>query len=249
MSSKRSTMIGNFASACSFGPLWVSPSLRQTVAETPSSVFLAPQPPPSGPKLPMKNSDVFGLKPWKLGATRSAWWPAMTRSRDRRLQRLEDGVDDGHREAHPQPHRRRPRRADDAARRDDDLEAAERAVVDRIVGRRGDALVGDLGAAIAGGDRGVVEAAHLLRHVGQVDGHLLALDRDLDLDRDALADVDAVVVEPRLRLVDAVRDGLGAGAGRGLGAVHDLGDRIRHRLRGRSGRAVRGSAARRSSPR
>ena len=72
MSSKRSTRIGNFASACSFGPLWVSPSLRQTVADTPSSVFFAPQPPPSGPKVPMKNSDVFGLKPWKLGATRSA---------------------------------------------------------------------------------------------------------------------------------------------------------------------------------
>ena len=72
MSSKRSTMIGNFASACSFGPLWVSPSLRQTVADTPSSVFFAPQPPPSGPKVPMKNSEVFGLKPWKLGATRSA---------------------------------------------------------------------------------------------------------------------------------------------------------------------------------
>ena len=80
MSSKRSTMIGNFASACSFGPLWVSPSLRQTVADTPSSVFLAPQPPPSGPKVPMNSSEVFGLKPWKLGATRSAWWPAMTRS-------------------------------------------------------------------------------------------------------------------------------------------------------------------------
>ena len=129
---------------------------------------------------------------------------------------------------HPPAHRRRPRRADDAARRDDDLEAAERAVVDRIVGRRGDALVGDLGAGVAGGDGGVVEAAHLLRHVGQVDGHLVALDGDLDLDRDALADLDAVVVERGLRLVDAVGNGLGARPRGGFGAVHDLGDRGHH---------------------
>jgi len=49
--------------ACSFGLLWVSPSLMQTVPETPSSLRLAPQPPPSGPKLPMKNSDVLLLMP------------------------------------------------------------------------------------------------------------------------------------------------------------------------------------------
>ena len=55
-------MIGNFASACSFGPLWVSPSFRQTVADTPSSVFLAPQPPPSGPKVPMKNSERLRIE-------------------------------------------------------------------------------------------------------------------------------------------------------------------------------------------
>src|SRR5262245_65210764 len=54
---------GNLNSACSFGLLWVSPSLMQTVPETPSSVILAPHPPPSGPKLPMKNSEVRLLMP------------------------------------------------------------------------------------------------------------------------------------------------------------------------------------------
>src|SRR4029453_16274272 len=75
----RSTTMGNLNSACSFGLLWVSPSLMQTVPETPSSVILAPQPPPSGPKLPMKNSDVLLLMPWNDDASRSAWWPAITR--------------------------------------------------------------------------------------------------------------------------------------------------------------------------
>ena len=96
--------------------------------------------------------------------------------RDRRRQRLEDRVHDGHRIGHPPAHRRRPHRADDAAGRHDGLEAAERAVVDRIVGRRGQALVGDLRAGVAGGDAGIVEAAHLLRHLAEVDRHLVALD-------------------------------------------------------------------------
>src|SRR5260370_23287804 len=52
----------------------------QTVAETPSSLILAPQPPRSGPKLPMKNSEVRSLMPWNEDARRSAWWPAITRS-------------------------------------------------------------------------------------------------------------------------------------------------------------------------
>ena len=64
--------------------------------------------------------------------------------RDRLRQRLEDGVDDGHRVGHPVAHRRRARRAHDAAGRHDHFEAAERAVVDRIVARRGQAFVGDL---------------------------------------------------------------------------------------------------------
>src|ERR1700730_11148578 len=51
----------------------------QTVADTPSSLRLAPQPPPSGPKLAMKNSAPFGLMPWQAATRRSAWWPAITR--------------------------------------------------------------------------------------------------------------------------------------------------------------------------
>jgi hypothetical protein len=59
--------------------LWVSPSLIETVPPTPSSLRLAPQPPPSGPKFAIKNSEVFGLTPCRCDSTRSAWWPAMTR--------------------------------------------------------------------------------------------------------------------------------------------------------------------------
>ena len=64
--------MGNLNSACSFKPLWVSPSLMQTVPETPSSLRLAPWPPPSGPGLPMKNSEVLLLMPWNEDARRSA---------------------------------------------------------------------------------------------------------------------------------------------------------------------------------
>ena len=150
--------------------------------------------------------------------------------RDRRRQRLEHRVDDRHRIGHPPAHRRRARGAHDAAGRHDHLEAAERAVVDRIVGRRGQALVGDLRAGVAGGDAGIVEAAHLLRHVGEVDRHLVALHHDAHLDRHRLADLDAVVVHVGLRLVDAVRDGARARARHRLGVVHDGRDRAEHRV-------------------
>src|SRR5665213_653239 len=71
MSLQHSTTSGNFDSVCSFGLLWVSPSLMQTVAETPSSLCLAPQPPPSGPIPAMKNCRVLASMPWKLAITRS----------------------------------------------------------------------------------------------------------------------------------------------------------------------------------
>ena len=71
---------------------------------------------------------------------------------DRRRQRLEHRVHDGHREGHPAPHRRRALGADDPPGRNDRLKRAEAAVVDRVVGRRCDALEGDLGAGIGGGD-------------------------------------------------------------------------------------------------
>ena len=54
-------MTGYLASNCSFGLLCVSPSLMQTVADTPSSPRLAPQPPPSGPKLVMNSLPVSAV--------------------------------------------------------------------------------------------------------------------------------------------------------------------------------------------
>src|ERR1700732_3552352 len=146
--------MGNLNSACSFGLLCVSPSLMQTVAETPSSRILAPQPPPSGPKLPMK---------------------------------------------HPPG-------------RHNGLEAAERSVIDGIVPGRGDALVGDLGTGMPRGDPGVVEAAHLLGDLAEIDGHLVALHGDTDPDRHRLAELDAVVVHVGFGFVDAVGNGARAPA-------------------------------------
>ena len=55
--------------------------------------------------------------------------------------------------------------------------------------------------------------------VGRVLQREARVDRHLDLDRDAFADVDAVVVEPGLGFVNPVRDGLGASAGGRLGTV------------------------------
>ena len=83
----------------------------------------------------------------------------------------------------------------------------EAAVVDGIVGRRRQALVGDLRAGDAGRQAGIVEAAHLLADVRQVDRHLVAALLDAHLDRDALADVDAVVVHEGFGFVDAIGDG------------------------------------------
>ena len=220
----------------------------QTVAETPSSLRLAPQPPPSGPKLARKNSEVLVLMPCSRRDHQIGVMAGDDAIRNHRRQRLEHRVDDGHRIGHPPAHRRRPHRADDAAGRHDGLEAAERAVVDRIIGRRGQALVGHLRAGVAGGDAGIVEAAHLARDVGEIDRHLVALDDDAHLDRHLLADVDAVVVHVGLRLIDAVRDRARARARHRLGMIHDGLDGAQHLRRGRSGRPVRGSAARRSSP-
>ncbi|MCY1535774.1 hypothetical protein D9M68_711940 [compost metagenome] len=53
--------------------------MMQTVTDTPSSVLLAPQPPPSGPMPTMNRRPSSGLMPWMLGNTRSAWWPAIER--------------------------------------------------------------------------------------------------------------------------------------------------------------------------
>src|SRR5262249_12139974 len=48
-SASRSTSSGYFASTCSEGPLWVSPSFMALVALQPSLLCLAPQPPPINP--------------------------------------------------------------------------------------------------------------------------------------------------------------------------------------------------------
>ena len=221
----------------------------QTVPETPSSVVLgAPAAAERAEAADEELATSAVLMPWNDDGQQIGVVAGDDAVRDRRRQRLEDRVDDGHRIGHPPAHRRRPHRADHAAGRHDGLEAAERAVVDRIVGRRGEALVGDLRAGVAGGDAGIVEAAHLLRDLGQVDRHLVALDDDAHADRHRLADVDAVVVHVGFGLVDAVRDGARARARHRLGVVHDRGDRTEHRRRGRSGRSAAGSAARRSSP-
>jgi hypothetical protein len=53
---------------------------------------------------------------------------------------------------------------------------------------------------MAGGDAGIVEAAHLPGHLGEIDGHAVALHGDAPrLGR--LADRDAVVVHEGFRLV------------------------------------------------
>ena len=84
---------------------------------------------------------------------------------------------------------------------------------------------------MAGGDAGIVEAAHLLRHVGQVDGHLVAFDLNADLDGNRRADIHAVIVHEGLRFIDAVGNGERARARRRFGLVHDGGNGVQHRLR------------------
>ncbi len=81
---------------------------------------------------------------------------------------------------------------------------------------------------MAGGDAGIVEAPHLLRDFRQIDRHLVVLDDDLDLDRHALADIDAVIVHVGLGLVGPVGDGARAGARRDLAMIHDRGDGGEH---------------------
>ena len=149
---------------------------------------------------------------------------------DRRCERSEDGVDHRHRYRHPQTKRCGADRAHDPARRVDHLQRAEAPVVDRVVGRRGQALIRDLGGAVACGRTGVVETAHLLRDVRQVDGHPVAGHRRLHPDRDALADVDPVIVHVGLCLVDAIGDGARAFAGRPFGFEHDCVHRRQHLL-------------------
>ena len=134
------------------------------------------------------------------------------RIRNRIDQRLEHRIDDRHRKGHPPAHRCGPRRRHHAARRHDGLQIPERAVIDRVIGRRGQAFERHLRAGMARGDAGIVEAAHLFRDVGQIDGHLVAFDLDADLDRNGRADTHAIIVHEGLRFVDSVGNGARAGA-------------------------------------
>ena len=96
------------------------------------------------------------------------------------------------------------------------------------VERRGQALERHLAARAARRDAGIVEALHLRRHLGEIDRHAVARDRDLDADRHALADVDAVVVHEGFRLIDAVRHLAHPRARQRLALVHDRFDAAEH---------------------
>ena len=136
-------------------------------------------------------------------------------------QRPDDGVDHGRHDRAPARHRRGEARHHDVAFRDDDLEGAERAFVDRIE-RPGQRLVGDARARI--GPR--VDAGLALgRAAGQVDDHVAGFDRDLDVDRDLFALEHAVVVDRGRRLVDAIGKLRHHVAALPLGLVENLVDR------------------------
>src|SRR5436189_95522 len=83
-------------------------------------------------------------------------------------------------------------RAHHRSEREDDFQRTKAALVDRVVGRRGEALVGDLCARVARGGTGVEEAAYLRADLREIDGHLVALLHDAHLDRHAPAELHAV---------------------------------------------------------
>ena len=150
--------------------------------------------------------------------------------RNGRGQRLEDGVDHRHGEGHPHAHGVGPLGADDGAHGHDHLQRPEAAVIDRVVGGRGQAFVGHLRAGNAGGEARVVETLDLAAHVGEVDLHLVALDGHLHADRDALAHLQAVVVHEGLGLVHTVGNRQGVLPRQDLRGVHDLADGGLHRV-------------------
>src|SRR6516165_1624836 len=115
-------------------------------------------------------------------------------------ERRDDGVDHQRHDDAPARHRRGKARHHDAAFRDDDLERAERALVDRIE-RAGERLVGDVRA----GERARIQpGTTLLGAAGQVDRHCAFVDYHLGVDRYGLARGNAVLVELSFSLVDAI---------------------------------------------
>ena len=132
-----------------------------------------------------------------------------------------DRVDHGRLNGAPARHRRRKAGHHDVAFRDDDLESAERALVDRVE-RTGERLVGDARARI--GAR-IDRSLALGRAAGQIDRHVAALNRDLDPDRHFLVADQAIVVDRSLGLVDTVGKLRHHVAALLLGLVENLRDR------------------------
>ena len=144
--------------------------------------------------------------------------------RQRLFERLDHGVDHGREGRRVVAHRRGRLGAEDLARRQYELERTEGAFVRHLAGAEQiferDARRGLAAAEPAGIDR----ALHLIGDAGIVDGHLVAVDDDLDADRQRLV-AGAVVVEKGLRGVDAVRHRADQRAGGGLRLVEDDLDR------------------------
>ena len=119
-------------------------------------------------------------------------------------------------------------------------------VVDRQQQRRGDALEDDLRRRTTRGDAGIVESRHLRADAAQIDGHLVAVDFDPDLDRNMLAEIDAVVVHERLRLVNAVGNLAHRRARQSLALLVDQLDALLERLVAVALEQAAAGAARRS---
>ena len=79
---------------------------------------------------------------------------------------------------------------------------------------------------MARGDAGIVKSAHLLRHVGEIDGHFVAFDLNPNLDRNGRADIHAVIVHEGLGFVNAVGNGQRSRACRRFRLIHDHRNRI-----------------------
>ena len=141
--------------------------------------------------------------------------PARNAVRQYRRHRRDDGVD--HRREHGRilAHRRIGRGAEELALRKDHFHRCESALIGGFV--RGeqvlerDARAGFTAAVVAR----VVGAAQLLAYAGVIDGELAIGNVHLDVDRDALADVHAIVVKEAAHLVGAFGDRTNRGA-RGL---------------------------------
>ena len=118
--------------------------------------------------------------------------------------REQDRVDHAKDRRLPPRHRRGLACADERPRRQHHRERSEAAVVGHKVG--GDEILQrETRCALAGRLAGVDRAAHLCAHLREVDLQAVAFDSHRDANGDRLAAIHAVVVEQRLRRVDAAR--------------------------------------------